>query len=77
MLSIVLLMESGHGKESVMDNLSVTLAAIAVVLSGLSLCILFYASTTIVQVKVDAVERGYALYCPLDGEWAWKGECDG
>lgn len=24
----------------------------------------------------QAVERGYALYCPDDGKFAWKGECD-
>jgi hypothetical protein len=29
------------------------------------------------RLEVNAIERGYALYCPLDGEWAWKGECDG
>lgn len=23
-----------------------------------------------------AIERGLAMYCPLDGKWAWKGECD-
>ena len=23
-----------------------------------------------------AVERGYALYCPESGKWAWKGECE-
>ena len=28
------------------------------------------------ELKRQAVERGYALYCPLTGEWAWKGECD-
>ncbi len=22
-----------------------------------------------------AVQRGFALHCPDDGEWAWKGEC--
>lgn len=21
------------------------------------------------------VDRGLALYCPLDGQWAWLGEC--
>lgn len=26
--------------------------------------------------EAEAIERGYALYCPLDGEFAWKGECD-
>lgn len=25
--------------------------------------------------KAQAVERGYALYCPADGVWAWKGDC--
>lgn len=25
----------------------------------------------------QAIERGYALYCPGDGRFAWKGECDG
>jgi len=25
--------------------------------------------------KAQAIERGYALYCPADGAWAWKGEC--
>ncbi len=23
----------------------------------------------------QAIERGYAQYCP-DGAWAWKGECE-
>jgi hypothetical protein len=23
----------------------------------------------------DAVDRGLALYCPMDGEWAWNGKC--
>ena len=26
--------------------------------------------------KLDTVERGLALYCPTDGQWAWNGECD-
>ena len=25
--------------------------------------------------KRDTVDRGLALYCPMDGEWAWVGEC--
>lgn len=28
------------------------------------------------NLRQQAVERGYALYCPTDGKWAWKGECD-
>ncbi len=25
---------------------------------------------------VDLINRGYAIYCPDDGEFAYKGECD-
>lgn len=25
--------------------------------------------------KLETVDRGLALYCPMDGEWAWNGEC--
>lgn len=25
--------------------------------------------------KAEAIQRGYASYCPTDGNWAWKGEC--
>lgn len=27
------------------------------------------------SLRNQAIERGYALHCPADGEWAWKGEC--
>lgn len=26
--------------------------------------------------KAQAIERGYALYCPADGDWAWVGDCE-
>ena len=26
--------------------------------------------------RAEANSRGLALYCPDNGEWAWKGECD-
>lgn len=26
--------------------------------------------------REEAVERGYALYCPNNGDWAWVGDCD-
>jgi len=35
------------------------------------------ALTSSAQLRMDAIERGHALYCPVDGEWSWKGECDG
>jgi hypothetical protein len=25
--------------------------------------------------RTDTVNRGLAIYCPTDGEWAWVGEC--
>ena len=25
--------------------------------------------------EAQAVERGYAQYCPADGAWEWVGEC--
>lgn len=29
-----------------------------------------------IDMRHQAIERGYALYCPHDGEFAWKGECE-
>ncbi len=26
--------------------------------------------------EAELISRNLALYCPQDGEWAWKGECD-
>jgi hypothetical protein len=26
--------------------------------------------------RADTVARGLAQYCPTDGAWAWKGECE-
>ena len=26
--------------------------------------------------RAEAIKRGYALHCPKDGRFAWKGECD-
>ena len=31
---------------------------------------------TLYYLKAEAIEKGYALHCPKDGEFAWKGECD-
>lgn len=27
------------------------------------------------EFRTNAIEHGYAQYCPMDGKWAWKGEC--
>lgn len=31
---------------------------------------------TVSNLKSQAIERGYALHCPQEGEFAWKGECE-
>lgn len=31
---------------------------------------------THVQYQTEAIERGYAIYCPQDGKFSWVGECD-
>ena len=28
------------------------------------------------DMQVQAIEREYALHCPVDGTFAWNGECD-
>jgi len=28
------------------------------------------------DLKHQAIERGYALYCPRNGQFAWVGECE-
>ena len=28
------------------------------------------------DMKRQAIERGYGLYCPHNGEFAWVGECE-
>lgn len=28
------------------------------------------------DMQHQAIERGYALYCPADGQFAWVGECE-
>ena len=28
------------------------------------------------QLQTQAIEHGYALYCPTDGKFAWHGECE-
>jgi hypothetical protein len=31
--------------------------------------------TTDFYYRLNAIERGYGLYCPANGDFAWKGEC--
>lgn len=29
----------------------------------------------VTTIRTEAIERGYAIYCPTTGNFAWKGEC--
>lgn len=43
-------------------------------LAGLGLSMIIAVSIDL-RYQEGSISRGYAQYCPLDGEWAWKGEC--
>lgn len=45
------------------------------VLAGLVLTFSLTASLVTYGFEHQAIERGYALYCPDTGNFAWKGEC--
>jgi len=32
-------------------------------------------STPDYRWQAHAIKRGYAIYCPVSGDFAWKGEC--
>jgi hypothetical protein len=36
----------------------------------------FFGLMAINDFESQAIQRGYALYCPMDGEFAWLGECN-
>lgn len=29
----------------------------------------------VTTIRAEAIDRGYALYCPSTGNFAWKGDC--
>jgi hypothetical protein len=45
------------------------------VVLGLIVGATFLGLTTSTGWKTDIVDRGLAIYCPTDGQWAWVGEC--
>ena len=58
-----------------MNDMSIPILFIAgTILCGLS--IIWGSAAASHHYEAQAIERGYALYCPKDGEFAWKGECD-
>ena len=59
------------------DYPNVKVLVTCLVLTLIGLIILFLRQDyTIYYLKSDAIEKGYALHCPKDGEFAWKGECE-
>lgn len=57
-----------------MDELKLPIAFIvAIIMFGIG--ILWGGAAAYKDIEVQAIERDYALYCPKDGEFAWKGEC--
>lgn len=51
-------------------------AFVAGLVLGILVILVLVASITKPMWRNEAVKRGYASYCPQNGEWAWKGECD-
>ena len=43
--------------------------------AGLLVGFLWFPAVTTSNLEHQAIERGYAAYCPDTGNWAWKGEC--
>ena len=56
----------------------ITLFLIAILSYVLTNAILDYFDNRVNSVSIEqqAIERGYALHCPKNGEFAWKGECN-
>lgn len=50
---------------------------IIVLVVGLIIGILIGHIATSQDFQAEAIQRGYALFCPQDGEFVWKDECDG
>jgi hypothetical protein len=58
------------------DDFAIILAvaAFACFTLGLGLTVGYGGASSVFEK--GAIERGYAQYCPDDGAWAWKGECE-
>lgn len=49
----------------------------AIVVIGLICLGIFFGGSAFGTWKMEeqAIERGYAIYCPVNGKFAWKNEC--
>ena len=57
---------------------NIVVITISFLVTALCFAILFIIVTGKIdmETKQEAIEKGYALHCPKDGEFAWKGECE-
>lgn len=55
-----------------MDRVFATVLTCAVITCTLVFIILIGENN---RLRSEAIERTYALYCPQNGVFAWKGEC--
>jgi len=61
-----------------MYNRSFDLGFVAGIVGAVVVCmvIIVVFTTPTSEWQSNAIERGYALYCPSTGDFAWKDECD-
>ena len=52
--------------------------AFAILIGSAAVLILVSVTLDISNSKwqAEVIRRGYAIHCPLDGKFAWNGECD-
>ncbi len=50
-------------------------AVLHIVAMLVALLAMFVLGSKVDKLERQAIERGYAIYCPNDGMWAWVGEC--
>ena len=58
-----------------MDELAFVGIFVVVLVGGLTALIVMLSHPE-PDLHRQAIERGYGLYCPMDGEFAWVGECE-
>ena len=44
-------------------------------LIGISVGLFLGSYLSLDDMQKQAIDRGYGIYCPDTGAWAWKGEC--
>ena len=58
-----------------MDALEVVAFFIGIVIGLIGGAAIAIIDDPVNDIRHQAIEREYGLYCPHDGKFAWKGEC--